>query len=80
MGVVVRSKEVFKKILTLGEWALPLNGASSATPLSLHGDTECNGGLRLARLCVAAAVRVSLSAASVCACVLQLLTSESLIY
>jgi len=41
MGVVVRSKEVFKKILTMGEWAPLPPCRSSATPLppssALHG-------------------------------------------
>lgn len=63
--MVVRSSKVFKEILGMGEWARPLNGASSATPLSLQGDTECNGGLRLA---AASAARVSLSVAA-CGCV-----------
>ena len=42
--MVVRSSKVFKEILGMGEWAPLWDGASSATPLSLQGDTECNGG------------------------------------
>lgn len=35
--MVVRSSKVFKKNLGMGEWALPWDGASSATPSRIIG-------------------------------------------